>query len=96
MTEARHEYIDDIKGKLDELDEKINALEARADETKGDLDSELQSALNSVRETRDKAKQRLDELKSAGEPAWNDVKAGVEQAWQSLSRAVNQASERFQ
>lgn len=96
MTETKHEYIETIKGKLDELDEKIDALEARAGEKKGEVGRDLQSALNSVRDSREKTRHRLEELRAAGEPAWNDVKVGVEQAWKSLSRAVSQASERFQ
>jgi uncharacterized coiled-coil protein SlyX len=47
-------------------------------------------------EAKDKAEQRLQELRAASQPVWEDLKLGVEQAWKSVANAADSASKRFQ
>jgi hypothetical protein len=95
MTDARSEYISRAKEKLDIIDAKLVELEAKANEKSGDARRELKDKLGGIRESKEKAERRLEELRRASKPAWEDVKLGVEQAWDSLSNAVERASERF-
>lgn len=96
MTDTRSEYISKAKENLDLLNARIVELEAKADRKTGEARRELKAKLSGLRESKDRADRRLDELRRASKPAWEDVKQGVEQAWHSLSDAVDRASERFQ
>lgn len=96
MTEERIEFIAQAREKLDLLSAKITDLEAKANEKTGEARRELKANLNEIRKSRDKAEQRLQELRLATKPAWEDVKVGVEQAWKSVANAVDSASQRFQ
>ena len=96
MTDTRNEYISRAKEKFNLLNARILELEAKANETSGELSRELKSKLSGIRESKDQAERRLDELRLASKPAWEDVKLGVERASNKLSDAVNRASERFQ
>lgn len=96
MTDARSEYIEKAKENLDLINARIVELEAKANEKTGEARRELKSKLTSIREYKDQAERRLDDLRRASKPAWEDVKYGAEQAWTTLSDAVERASKRFQ
>jgi recombinational DNA repair ATPase RecF len=96
MTDKRNEYISQAQEKLDLINAQIVELEAKASETRGDARRELKDMLSGIRQSKDKAERRFEELRLASKPAWQDLKLGVEQAWDSLSDAVNRAGERFQ
>jgi len=96
MTDTQSEYIAKAKENLDLLNAKLVELEARANEKTGDARRELKAKLSGIRESKDHAERRLEELRLASKPAWNDVKQGLEQARKSLSESIDRASERFQ
>lgn len=96
MTDTRSEFITKAKEELDLLNAKIVALEAKANEKSGDLRRELKAKITGLRESKEQAERRLEELRLASKPAWEDVKQGVEHAWKSLAESVERASERFQ
>lgn len=96
MTEERIEFIAQTRENLDRLNAKIIELESKANEKSGDARRELKAKLNEISESKDKAERRLQELRLASKPAWEDVKLGVEKAWKSVANAVDRASERFQ
>jgi hypothetical protein len=41
------------------------------------------------------AREKLGELKRAGEDAWEDIKSGMDLAWESLGDAMKSARSRF-
>ena len=96
MTDTQHEYIKRAKAGLDSLDAKLGMLEAKASEKKGDARQEIDNTLTKLRDSRKQAGRRLEELRQANQPAWEDMKQGVERAWTSLSTAVNDAAQRYQ
>lgn len=96
MTDTRSEYIEKAKENLDLINARISELEAKANEKSGEAQRELRSKLSGIREYKDQAEKRLEDLRVASKPAWEDVKQGAEEAWNSLSDAVESASKRFQ
>ena len=95
MTDTRNEYVAQAQEKLELINARIVELEAKASEKQGDARREFKDKLSGIRESKDKAERRLNELRAASKPAWEDLKLGVEQAWVSLSNAVDNAGERF-
>jgi predicted RNase H-like nuclease (RuvC/YqgF family) len=92
---SRHEYIDKLKGKLDEWDADIDELEERAQKAKTNLQFELKDQITALKLKRDIAKLKLAEIKDASEEAWEDIKAGAEEAWADLKDAMDKAKSHF-
>jgi predicted RNase H-like nuclease (RuvC/YqgF family) len=92
---SRHEYIDKLKGKLDEWDADIDELEERAQKAKTNLQFELKDQITALKLKRDIAKLKLAEIKDASEEAWEDVRTGAEQAWSDLKEAIEKARSHF-
>ncbi len=91
MTEQskREQFIDSLKGKLDELNEDVERLEKRAQEASGDLEKKYEEQLAEMREKRAEMKHKLDELRAAGEAQFDKLKLEAEHAWKAFQNSVS-------
>jgi TolA-binding protein len=96
MRNERGEYIAQAKEQLDLLNARIVELEAKANEKAGDIRRELKANLRGIRELKNQADGRLERLRLASQPAWEDARRGAEQARKSVADAVEEVKERFQ
>jgi len=87
MSESRHEFIENLKQRLDDLDERIDELRQKARDTKGQASAEYENRLHDVREKRREAQRKLDELRAAGEEKWQQLKDEAEHAWKALGNS---------
>jgi predicted RNase H-like nuclease (RuvC/YqgF family) len=92
---SRHEYIDKLKEKLDEWDADIDELEARAQNTKTELEFEIKDQITALKVRRDIMKLKLNEIRDSSEEAWEDIKAGAEEAWADVKDAMKKAKSHF-
>ncbi len=92
---TKDEFVQKMHAKLDQWNTEIDALKAKADSAEAEARTEYHKQLDTLRGKRDDARNKLHELESAGENAWEDLKAGVEMAWESVSEAVRSATSRF-
>ena len=88
---TRDDYVQKMHVLLDELNDEIDALMKRAENTGADLRDELAE----LRGKQDEARTRLASLRDAGEGAWQDLKAGVEMAKDAIGAAIESAKSRF-
>jgi predicted nucleic acid-binding Zn-ribbon protein len=95
MSKERDAYIEKARAQLDQLSSRIDLLQARASEAKADARIEYERELDRLRERRDAARSKLEDVRGASGAAWEDVREGFEQAWEALGEAVTQANERF-
>lgn len=75
---------DSNKGFTEEIGKKVERVRGNVVERIEDL-----------RLKHETVREKLKELKEAGEDAWGDLEAGVELAWDSLGEAVKSANSRF-
>ena len=92
MKEA---YQQKLKAQLDEWKAEIDKLKAKADKAEADAQVEYYKQIEDMRVKQKAAREKLTELKEAGDDAWEDLKAGIDSAWNSLGDAVNSAISRF-
>jgi len=92
---SRHEYIDKLKEKLDEWDADIDELEARAQNTKTELEFEIKDQITALKVRRDIMKLKLNEIRDSSEEAWEDIKVGAEEAWADVKEAMKKAKSHF-
>lgn len=91
----KESYQEKMDAQLAEWQAKIDTLKAKADKAEAKQKINYYEQIESLRTKQQKLQEKLDELRNAGEGAWEEVKAGVESAWQDLKGAVEKATEKF-
>jgi uncharacterized coiled-coil DUF342 family protein len=92
---SREEQIDKLAAQLKEWSANIDELESKARAAKADVKTSYENQIRQLKEKRDGAKQKLQELKGASTEAWDILKAGAETSWADLKKAVTAAKEKF-
>ena len=85
----RETYIAKMKLQLDELDAKMNLLEAKAVDARADAVEKYQLEMAKLRQQSKLAKTRMSELKAAGEDKWDTVVAEMEKVRDAFSHSFN-------
>lgn len=91
----RDEYIDKLAAQLKEWSAKIDELQSAARMAKDDVKAGYENQIKQLKDKRDTASQKLQELKGASTDAWGTLKAGAESAWADLKSAVTAAKDKF-
>lgn len=71
-------YIAKMKLQLDELNVKMNELDARAQEAKADVRDKYREEMRKLRHQSKLAVAKLEEIKAAGESSWEAMVAEME------------------
>lgn len=92
---SREEYIDKLASQLKEWSAKIDELQSKTRTAKADIKTGYENQIRQLKDKRDAAAQKLQELKAESSDAWDTLKAGAEAAWADLKNAVTAAKEKF-
>ena len=79
MASKRDEYTQKMKTQLDELNNKIDAIEAKSSEVKAEAIENYKSEVKKLRAQSKVAVDHFSEFKAAGEEAWDKMTAKMEQ-----------------
>ena len=85
----RDEYIEKMKLQLDELDAKMDKLEAKAKVAKEDMRAKYKEEMVLLREKSRLAKGKLQEVKAAGEDKWDSVVTEMEKVRDAVIHSYN-------
>lgn len=85
----RDEYIATMKHQLDELNAKMDDLEAKAKEAKDDVRDKYREEMRKLRHQSKLAAAKLDEIKSAGESKWEAMVAEMEKVRDAFTHSFN-------
>ena len=91
----RDEYVRKLQEKLGEWNAEIDKLVAKAGEVKADAKNEYAEQIASLKAKQTAAREKIEELQTSGESAWDDLKSGVELAWTAMGEAIDSAKSRF-
>lgn len=91
MAEKRDEYVEKIKGQLDEWNAAIDKLEKRAGELTAEARQRFQTRVEALRAKRQEIHGKLKDLQATGESAWDAIKASLEVARTEFKRAYEEA-----
>ncbi|WP_025897001.1 hypothetical protein [Sneathiella glossodoripedis] len=96
-AEQRDEAIASTREALNEIDEEIEALEARTRENWAEMKVETReqtaAALSEVRSQRNALAEKFGALQQSSDSAWEEIKDGFAQAWRDLKTAWQDADE---
>lgn len=94
-TRARDEWVEKAKTKLDEWNEELDELEAKARVAKAEQKARYQRLLAELREYRDKARHRVAEVEEKSDAAWDELKEGAVRGWNALQKGFQAAVDEF-
>ncbi|MEJ2669070.1 MAG: hypothetical protein P8104_08490 [Gammaproteobacteria bacterium] len=92
---ARKKYVAGMQTKLDRWDKDIDELEKKTQTASTELKAEYRKQVESLKDKRDEAARKFEELQSASDSAWEELKDGMEQAWNSISHAFSSAKSKI-
>ena len=95
MNDKRKAYEEKLDAQLEEWNAHIALLKARADKAKAEMKIEYYKTIEALQRRQDEARAKLDELKTAGDEAWEDLKTGAEKAWDEVKAAFHSAASKF-
>ncbi len=87
--ERKDEYAARLRGVVDDLDDRIDRLEAEAKDANADAKRSLEPRLAEMRKRRAALNERLDRLGTATAAAWDDIKSGFGNAARELDRFLD-------
>ncbi len=88
-------YKDKLDEQLKEWSIKIADLKIKAELAEANLRVEYIKQVEMLRVKKEEAEIKLDELKKAGDDAWETLKSGVDKAASELKYAINSAISKF-
>lgn len=89
MSAKRDEYVAKMKLQLDDLNAKMDKLEAKASEAREDARAKYKEEMSKLRQQSKLAKGKLDELKAAGEDSWDVMVAEMEKLRDAFKHSFN-------
>jgi len=92
---SKDEYVRKMQAKLQEWNEEIDVLTAKASEVTAEVKHEYSEQIEALQAKQAVARQKMEELQQAGESAWVDLKAGIELAKTAMGEAIDSARSRF-
>jgi len=92
---AKQAYEKKLEARLDEWKAEIDKLKAKAAGAEADAQLQYEKEIDNLQKRQAEARQKLEELRKAGDDAWEDMKAGIENAWSELQDAMGKATARF-
>lgn len=91
----RDTYTAKLKAQLDEWNTQIDILEIKAKQADVELKLVYQQQLVELKQKRDEAISKFDELQAATEEAWEEVKKGGETIWETMKTTFHEAKAKF-
>ena len=86
---SRDEVIDKLKQQLDLLNAKLAELEAKADQASGEAKAGYEERVQHLKEMAQPAKDKLAELRNAGEGQWDKASAEADKYYKALVHSFN-------
>ena len=95
MKDTRKAYEEKLDAELKELDAQTALLKAKAENAKADAKIDYYKSIDALERKQDKAKTKLQDLKTAGDEAWERVKEGAGKAWAEVKTSYHDAASKF-
>lgn len=92
---TKDEYIDSLGSELKEWSAQLDLLAAKAENAAEDVKFKYLRELDALRDKRDAAAEKMQELQEAGGDAWETVKETADKVWDDLRTGLASAVSKF-
>lgn len=86
---TRNELIEKLKQELDSANRKLDELEAKAEQASGEARRNYEERMAHLREMSQPARDKLNELKAAGEGQWDSLSAEADKVYKAFIHSLN-------
>jgi len=91
----RDEYVEKLKGQLDQWNAEVAKWEAKAQKAQAGARVEYDKHLNDLRRQRDQALEHMKRVQAASGEAWVDLVRGADEALAKMREALEKARSHF-
>jgi hypothetical protein len=95
MKDKRKAYEEKIDAQLKEWNTEIALLNAKADKAKAEAKVEYYKTIETLQGMQDKARMKLQEIRTTGDDVWDDLKTSAENVWAEVNSAFQGAATKF-
>jgi uncharacterized coiled-coil DUF342 family protein len=88
-------YLAKLSGKLNDLDNKLDELKAKAASSAGTVKAEYEKTIDELRGKRKEAEEHFEKLKTASEEGWKELKKGTKTVLDSISKSIDNVIRKF-
>lgn len=93
--EQQQKYQEEIRTQLDEFDNRLEELKAKAESAREEAKVKLNNQSETLEQKREKAAQRLEKLTSSRDEAWAELKDGMDKAMADLQQSYERVLAEF-
>jgi hypothetical protein len=93
--EQMQAFREQTDSRLAEYQKEIDKLQAKAEKLEGDAKVKAEQQLTALRQKRAEVSEKLKDLSSSGENAWERLKSGIDSAMEDLGNAYKKAAAEF-
>ena len=93
--EQMQAFREQTEARLAEYEKDIDQLQAKAEKMGGDAKAKAEQQLTALRQKRDAVAEKMKELGSSSEGAWEQIKSGIDAALEDLGNAYKKAAAEF-
>lgn len=91
----RDEYVAKMKSQLDDMNSQLDKLAAKSKTAKKEMQAKYKQEMADLRAQSAKANAMLDDLKNAGENAWENMVAEIDKVGDALKHSYNYFKSQF-
>jgi hypothetical protein len=84
-----------MEARLKDLDAKVEMLKLKADKAKIEAKIKYYDQIQEVKTKQQLVRQKFNDLKEAGDDAWEELKSGADKAWEDFKDGLDRAISRF-
>lgn len=95
MSTVREDYSAKVKLQLDELNAKVDVLEARMHEAKAEVRASYRSELAKLRHQSEQAATQLAQIKTSGEASWDKMVQEMDKVRDAFTHSLNYFKSQF-
>ena len=95
MKDKRKAYEEKIDAQLKEWNTEIALLNAKADKAKAEAKVEYYKTIETLQGMQDKARMKLQEIRTTSDDVWENLKTGAENVWAEVNSAFQSAATKF-
>lgn len=89
-------YQEKAQARYDQYSAKIENLLARFNETKADTKLKIKNQFEDLTHQQESVADKLDQMKNAGEDAWQEMRSGIDSALDDLEKTYQQTTEKLE
>ena len=91
----KDEYLSAMEAQMKQWDAAVDQMTAKSQLLSADARAAYEKQVKALRADRDLAYEKMQELRTANESAWQHMQSGMETAWTSMQNALDKAMKQY-